>query len=48
MQCSNNHVLVIQVVNKMFVWFELKKICAVPAGDCMPSIELYPCVYKKR
>lgn len=37
-----------KVVNKMFVWFELKKICAVPTEDCLPSIELYPCLYKKR
>jgi len=40
--------LVIQVVNKMFVWFEMKKICELPPEDSMPSVELYPCVYKKR
>jgi len=39
---------VIQIVNEMFVCFELKKICELPAQDCMPSIELKPCVYKKR
>ena len=42
------YVCVLQVVNKMFVWFELKKVGAVPADDSMPSIELYPCLYKKR
>jgi len=40
--------LVIQVDSKMFVWFEMKKTCALPPEDSFPSIELYPCVYKKR
>jgi len=41
-------VFVIQVVSKMFVWFEMKKTSALPPEDSFPSIELYPCVYKKR
>jgi len=32
----------------MFVWFEMKKVCGLSAEDSLPSIELYPCVYKKR
>jgi len=36
------------VVSKVFVWFELKKVCELPAEENMPSIELNPCVYKKR
>ncbi|ESN99930.1 hypothetical protein HELRODRAFT_83432 [Helobdella robusta] len=34
--------------NKMFLWFEFRKVGKVPPVGKMPKIELAPCLYKRR